>query len=332
MRNFSKILAGLALLVLLLIGADRVGRMFYESAMDSVIFTREELKEAEGTIETLLVGNSLIHWGMDPHIVEEKLDTICFNMGSSAQSIAGSYYIIKDQLEKNPVNRIFLALSVQLLLTDEEVTDARLPVWDRLMTNKVKLEYLLSEAEPKEWEQFLFYPCRVDNVLNFTQIERNVSYKKTELFKARQTFPGAKYTYYGKGFETRRRSFDGETVEHLWSYGIWDETRIKEKNVEYLNKIVDLCGEKNVELNFIVFPHAKEFADMQGDLSAMDQYLTEFCKKTKTGLYNYNYTAYEGVYEIFTEKHFQDQKHFNLRGSELFTEMLCDAYLEKEQE
>lgn len=316
-------------IMLFIILIDRIGHYLYESVGDNTYYTIDELKEMEGSIETLLLGTSLVQRGMDPSVISESLDTVCFNLASSAQPIAGSYYLLKDQISRNPIERVFMGVSVKSFVSDEDSksTTSKLRAFDLIRSPLIKLQFMTEIAETGEYERFLFFPARVEKVVGLSAILRNVKYRQTGDYKNRITYPGVSLKYYGTGFQSSVETYNGSQANKVIpETSVWAREKILDENVYYLEKIGEICRENNVELNIVVFPHVQDYAKKQGNLADMDEYLREFCGELGASLYNYNYTACSDIYDILPNAYFMDRKHLNTMGAKRMARVLCVDY------
>lgn len=331
MRSFRKIICRVIVLLVFGVVVSIGGRYIYESPRIPIVYVRKELKETKGTVDTLLLGTSLVHWGLDPSVISEELDAVCFNLATDIQPLSSSYYLLKDQIKNNPIKRVFIGTGVAGMQSDTNTAvGRRLTILDRILSPSVKLEYMFKEGEFKDFEQFLIYPTRVENVLDLEEIKRNVSYKQTEEFQNNISPSYAYWQYFGMGFQGHERVYDGKfSAEKLSEGSIWNRENIFEGSVNAIRNMAELCKENDVELNIVIFPHVYEYAKMQGDLSDMDAWFTEFCEELGIGLYDYNYTAYEGIYEILPDEYYYDKKHLNAKGAAAIAHLLCSDYKER---
>ncbi len=331
MRSFRKIVCRIAVLLAFVLIVNKVSRYMYESRTNPLIFVREELKETKGTVDTILLGTSLVAWGLDPAVISEELDAVCFNMGTESQPISGAYFLLKDQIKNNPIKRVFLGVGVTGMVQDNNtLVGRRLAILDRMFSPLVKTEYMLTDGTFRDFEQFFLYPTRVENRLNFQFVERNITYKQSEDFQNKVPPSYARWKYAGMGFKYNEQVYDGSfDAEKLRKNGIWDRDNIEERSVEYITKMAELCKKNDIDFNIVIFPHAYEYAKLQGDLSDMDAYFEEFCQELDVGLFDYNYTAYEGIYDILPDEYYWDRKHLNKDGAAAIARLLCSDYKEK---
>lgn len=174
-KNMIKVLSCIICVCVFLHGINQIGKFLYESARDNILLICEDLKEAEGTIETVLIGTSLMQVGMDARTLGEELDSTCFNLASSAQPVSGSYFLLKDVVKRNPVKRVFFGVGVNSFVTDskDRSTTAKVKALKLIQSYIGKACFLMATAKPEELETLIFCPARVKNTLDFSFINSN---------------------------------------------------------------------------------------------------------------------------------------------------------------
>lgn len=327
-KNIIKILASVLCVVIFLQGINELGKFFYESAKDNIHLTCADLKETEGTIDTLLLGTSLMQVGMDAVTLGEELDSTCFNLASPAQPISGSYVLLKDMIKRNPLKRVFWGGGVNSFVGDSKGRSltAKVKTLKLIQSYLGKAEFLLRTANADELEPLIFCPARVDNTLNFEYIKKNVKYKLSQDFKERIPYPTAEFHYYGMGTEGKEKSFSGKYNKKVPLENVWDRERLVESSLSYIRKMAELCRKNGVEFNIVIFPHAECLIPQQGDLADMDAFLEEFAEENGIGLYNYNVTMCPDIYELLPDTSYADVKHVNHTGALTMTHLLAEDY------
>lgn len=332
MRNVKKILPRILILVVFVAALNSGVRYLYEPPTRNGIYTVNEIKETKGEVETLVLGSSLAHWGVDGNLLGEMLDSLTLNLATSAQPLIGSYYFLKEQSQINPIQRVFLGLHATTMLRDNnKALDVRQWIFDRLVTPLGKLDYLVHTADFTELEQYLLYATRIDNLFNIDMVKENVTYKRGEDYQNNIPPEDEDMTYYGMGNENTDEVYDGSYDKEKVGKGeYWDRDNVLDISVEYLEKIALLCQERGIELNIFITPLTFEYASIIGDLDDLNQYFQEFCSAYGANLYDAG--QIENVYDLFSNEYFQDYKHLNRTGSELFTSMMGEWYLGLEAE
>lgn len=328
MRNFKKLLVRGILLLAFLFCFEQAVRFVYEPVGNNSIYTVKDLKTREGTLETLVLGTSLAHWGIDTNVLEKTIDSPSFNLATSAQPLDASYYLLKDQAKRNPLKRVFLGIHVTSLINENQGIQIKEGVYDRILSPVGKVEYLLRTAGWKELEQYLFYAARVDNVLTKDKAIRNITYKLSDEFKNGIPPEGQHLFYLGSGNENKSKVYKGTFKrKKLGRDATWKRSEVVESAETSLAKIGKFCEQKGIELNLVVMPMTWEFTKLMGDLDDFHAYLQEFCDENGANLFDFH--TYEGVYDgLFTNEDYQDKKHFNVEGAKKCARILGEWYLD----
>lgn len=326
MKNFKKIASRIAILIIFVVIFNSVIRFLYEPPTRNGIYTVKEIKETKGQVETLILGSSLAHWGVDGNMLEDELDSKTLNLATSAQPLSGSYYFLKEQSKINPIKRVFLGVHITSMQRDNnKALDVRQWIYDRLITPTGKLDYLVHSASLSEIEQYLFYATRLDNVLDFHKAKQYVAYKFSDNYKNNIPPKSNGFTYYGMGNENTEEEYDGSyNKTDVGQAEYWNRDNILESSSEYLDKIIQLCQERNLELNIFLTPLTYDYGSVVGDLGDLNQYFSEICSECGANFYD---PDQEGqMYELYPDEYFQDYKHLNRKGAEKFTSLMLEWY------
>ena len=215
----------------------------------------KELKKEGKQPDVVLVGDSRIYRSFVPEIFDRKFDGgghCTINTGSGSQSIQGSYYYLKDLLEKYPVEYAIIGLTYTAFLKEDSPSaQAEMVVFDRLETVGGKADYI-REAVPMEEIPYLFKCYRYRG--NFSEIPENLKMKLSqETRDGIDNRPGEHY----------------ENRGYVWSEGIfedggiglpspkptqWSEQEVEKEAFAWLDKIRMLCDKKGVKLIFVTGP------------------------------------------------------------------------------
>ena len=248
MRNFKKIIL---LCVIFFLFESVLG-----FALEPVTFQHylevELERKAEENIQPDLAffGNSRISTSFIPSIFIENIEDVelAFNGGTGSQSIAGTYYYLKDILEQHELKYAVVGIDYQTILKGERVLKRDLLVLERLKNPMIKAEFIADVFEPSEYIYFLKSFQYRNNVKD---IPKNVKTKFSEEYR-RGVYTGSGMVYENLGF-TRETSVFG-TMAGIYISQPWVEEKIDWKNMEYLDKIVEVCRKKGVQLFFVSTP------------------------------------------------------------------------------
>lgn len=315
MRSFRKIIFRAALLAAFVALFDKTVRFCYESWTSATAISKEERTALKGTLDTVYCGTSLVFHAFNPAKLDEDLGTSSFCLGTGGQPVKGTYYLLRETADENPIRRVYMALSISTL--KDELTDtAYLSASENFRTLRWKLRYLLSVGRENVTRAGLLYSTRLENYFKFDAVFRNVAHKLTS-----DELPDY---YAGRGFRQYTDIYQPTHGLDNPDGDRWDpelgEAQAQEESVEYLKKIGEFCREQGIELTFVFMPLTQNYINSAGDLDALDSLYRDIAEEAGATYYNFN--LYKERQEVFTNDKFKDWKHLNLDGSEAFCDLL----------
>lgn len=319
MQGVKKAIIRVFLVVAFMISLQGIVRFCYENWSSITIWSKKERKELEGTLDTLYCGTSIVYDGINPKIMDEKLGTNSFNLGSAGQPIIGSYYLLRETAEKNPVKKVYLSVPMPSLLKEEAYLHNYLSAFENLATLEWKLKYLSSVHEENVWTAALFYSTQVEYYLAPDQVKRNI---KKKLFSSE-----APAIYGGRGFRLSDKIFEGRKNKKNGSTNTWweesNEERLQEEALIYLDKMAKFCKENDMELILIGMPYSQIYIDGSGNIDGFHQFMQEKADALDVAFYDFIY--YKERQEIFTNDLFKDDHHLNTTGGNTFSQILAEV-------
>ena len=195
-------------------------------------------------------GNSRISTSFIPSVFSENIDGVelAFNCGTGSQGIAGTYYYLKDILEQYRLKYAVVGIDYQTILKEERVLMRDLLVLERLRNPLIKAEFIADVFEPSEYVYFL-KSFQYRN--NIKDIPQNLKIKFSKGYRE-GIYVGEGMVYEELGF-TRETSVFG-TKAGIYISQPWSEENIDWNKMAYLDKIVELCQRKDVQLFFVSTP------------------------------------------------------------------------------
>lgn len=319
MHNIRKIGIRILLIIVVVSLYQVLVEFVYRPYHEVVIQQNIERKEMDGTIETLLCGTSTAQRGFDPEVIDKELETVSFNIGTSLQPLDGAYHIIKDMAESNPVETVFLTMAPDSMMRDVVATKYKAYVYDRLSGAGSKARYLMDACDVAEWPYITMYSVRVEDYFDVKTIGENITTKK------QTDYDSGIYCnkfYRGQGLMTLNKKYKSkEEVKPVRSF---DRNTMVDKNVEYLDKIVEYCKNNKIEIIFIYAPLTEDELKSYIDFNQVHEYYEALAKDYGVEFWDFNY--YRDMENLFTNNMFQDRKHLNVKGAKLFSEELSNVY------
>ena len=326
MHNIKKALLGVLMTLGLIIGIQMAVRCCYEDWNLFKISVMRDRKETEGTIDTLYCGSSLAYWAYIPEYLDEKLGTSSFNLGSGAQPVMGTYYLIRDAVEKNPVKKIYYTISITELKKKNINTSSYLSAYEYISSWKWKLRYLAQIMDEEVWMSALFYSTQVEDYFDLKSVKQNLVNK----YLNKKENP----RYGGRGYRISKTQFEGSDKIKNSSNRTWvaeaGEDQLNEESFLYLQKIAEYCRNEGIELIWVIPPYPEDFIHAAGELDSFNEFLKEKAQEWDVQLYDF--TFYKNRESVFTNDKFKDYIHLNKYGAELFCEILAELEINKNPE
>lgn len=318
MRSFKKVVPRICAVLVFVIVFESAVRYAYEGWKTLTVVSKMERDELTGSLDTLFCGTSVVYRGLNPAIYDEKMGTSSFNLATASQPVKGTYYLIQEAAEENPIKEIYLGITLPTLKA-ERLDIRYVSAFENMRTWKWKIRYLLSLKSEPITTTALFYSTRVENYFKIDTVLTNLK------SKLRNKKPS---TYGKRGFRSTKAVYQGGKGSAKNSNGnYWDGARgaeqIEPETLEYLKKIAEFCKEKDIKLTFIVIPWTQDYIDGAGDLDDMNRVCQELADELDIDFYNF--LLYKERLTEFGNDKFKDLQHFNKSGGNTFTKLLTEV-------
>jgi len=262
----------------------------------------------ENSLDVVFLGSSHCYRSFVPKIFDERLGVNSFNLGSSSQSIFTSYFVLKEALEfQSPKIVVFEVFNGTFQVDENEAFVDLMYNYDYLKSQEVKWEVKASLSVNKNIEM-LFPAYRFNHNLNLFLENPGVNADKQE-----------NSIYSHKGY------VETDLPASYYKFSKVEKNEIEQKELvilqlKYFEKIIHLLNEKNIELILITQPMHPDAYARTKDLGQND-----FLDSIAT-LKNLRYHNFNGN-QTFTGDQYYDSHHFNKKGAEKFSHLVCDSLL-----
>ena len=252
----------------------------------------------ENEYDVMYFGSSNTYCSFNPLVVWEKTGVNSYVFATQQQPVWATYHYMIDALKTQDLD--LAVVDVLMFSKNDEYYDdgVNYTFCDNMPLSKNKIE--LIKASVPSGERFSL-ACR------FMKYHS----RWNELKQADFEYNRREMSDYSKGFYVLPTSFDGAEAQDLT--GVIEEAPLTEKNLNYLNKIIELCREKNVELMLVKTPS-------NATVEEKKYYNTveRIAKENDVAFVDYNMHYDEIGFDF--EKDFFDDSHLNVYGAEKFTE------------
>ena len=312
-----------AVLFAAMLAASELGLSYALEPVSYAKWFKDDLKaiEKDGqNADLVIVGGSRTFRSFVPSVLEEELGFDCvINGGSALQSLSGSYYQLKELTERFRPKYAVLAVTWNGL-TYGIGTQSNLIVLDRL-SGLNKLEFIKNGFTDDDRLFALLKSYRFRKNLTIEDLEEIHADKKTLAENGGEPFVKEGDIYSDTGFVYSYESIPQGNVP-VTHHGIYDWTEIHQDRVEYLEKIVALCKEKDIQLMLVSAPSTMmQIYNIDSYQPAVDYY-EEFA--AKNGLIYHNLNFLKDREELLPDTMFMDYNHLNGEGAEVLSKVYAE--------
>lgn len=257
--------------------------------------TYEKYREfsAAKQYDVIITGSSRAYRGYSPFIFDSA-GYNCFNLGTSAQSIKNTYFIIKHYL--NDYNCKLLIVDVFAGAFTKNQLESSSDLVENLNDPSAAYDVALHNKD-----------IRTLNIAALRYLTEN-----DQPYFSKQDYSGKGYSEKGDSLNKKQQQdfFSRKKVTHR-------KIEIDEEQVAYFTKIVDLCAEKNIKAVFVYSPVSYFY-----DYSIH----ADFIQKIKPAIEKERAAFYDlsKIGKMNTAYHFYDESHLNSAGVAIFNTVLIN--------
>lgn len=324
-------------IVLLIPPVVYIGNKYSASSTENLINTYNEKRFNEfyklplNSLDIVFLGSSHSYCTFDPEIFDKSLKTSSFQMGMPLQYMDSTYYTLLEIL--NYQTPKFVILEVYWDMIDDEFELNQAKTLFQVMRNKdlekdyIKKVFPLSQKVKYNTNIFKYqkdYFAYKNNELK-ERIEKNfnVAQKSKEKQQGIEKYRSRGYTYcdynmlpdeYDK--TNQFKNFDGKQWE------------IENSQKIYIQKIVDICRNNNIDIIFVTAPIANVSMEKIKNYNYIHDTIDKFAMKNNVKYVDYNIVNLNE--KILSNDNFRDDAHLNHSGVEIvdkhFIKWLKDNY------
>ncbi len=284
-----------------------------------------DLKEISGKIDTLIIGDSLPLYSVQPGIIDSHFNSCSFNASSPSQYMDETYYLLLDYIRKEEnLKKVYLWLDYYNFLKEAESGNriSAQIVYKRLRDPSVKLQYLKKFVNSDDAWEWIFQERNsiggISHIANTLKAKTSYEYRNyLPLSNPEFLLDGGTY-YYDKGY-VRTDSCDAEYVE-----GIHDMKNISNENLQWYKKIIELCLSNNIELYIFHTPLKKNLLNATANYDSFFNKVREIAESHNCRYYDFNF--YPDRDKMSDDTCFVNDSHLNYQGSLMFMDWLLETF------
>ncbi|MBQ7985870.1 MAG: hypothetical protein IJ304_01215 [Clostridia bacterium] len=256
----------------------------------------------ENEYDVMYFGSSNAYCSFNPLVVWEKTGVKSYVFATQQQPVWATYHYMVDALKTQDLD--LAVVDVLMFSKNDEYYDdgVNYTFCDNMPLSKNKLELVKASAPSGERFslacRFMKYHSRWNELK-----EADFAYNKREM------------SDYSKGFYVLPTCYDMAEAQDL--SGVLEEAPLTEKNLDYLNKIIELCKKEGVELMLVKTP-----SNATPDEKKYYNTVEKVAKENGVTFVDYNMHYDEIGFDFATD--FFDDSHLNVSGAEKFTEYFVE--------
>lgn len=322
-RNCKCFIEIIALILLLILGETVLEYLLIDDVGSFERVLLHEFYQNSKNIDYLYLGPSHVYCDIKPSALDVINGRNNFNLGTSAQPLIASYYLLKEADKNHDLECVYVDLFFPYLLGNNanwrEPDELRTSwyVMNQMKTSVNKLDWIFHSTSPRYVYLSLFPSIRnKDKILDFDYLAEQLRGKSQADYWNYNDCTA----YVDKGYyytESIAEEFYYTTTREEAG----DSLKLSEDAKEYLIKIIEYCKENDIELTLFANPVSDWFICRTG---GYDNYITQVKEiVSEYGLEYYDFNLCKEKYlDIGEHIYWRDDNHLNAYGAEIYTNFI----------
>ena len=260
-------------------------------------------EEPKNSLDVIFMGNSDVYRGISPITLWDEYGIASYNFVSSGQRMWTAYYMLEESLKYQKPKLIVLNMDSAFNESNSSESNYR-KAFDNMKFGTTKLKAITDPVYKNSESDILSYI--------FPIVRYHSRWEELTDKDFRKALKSEKFAYKGMDLITDIQPYNEE-----YKYMSRDHSKevIGEKCLKYLNKIINLCKEQNIELLLIEIPSAESWSK---DLSNKTE---DFAKEYNLEFIDMNLNASEFGFDWKTDTS-DGGDHLNVYGAEKVSKYL----------
>lgn len=262
------------------------------------------------SVDVVFIGQSHCFCSIDPNLLADEYGIESFMLATSAQTVPMSYYAAKEAIEFQHPKKIVMEVAYcanDFRTVEDGMTHA---FFDGMPNGKAKKEAIKDLIDKED---------RIYYYLNFGMYHTRWKDLTEDDYKSNLTM--------------KRGEYYSEDVFPNWDYPVVaadEKKNMPEEMERYMDLLVELCKEENVELILFCAPFGiqDDFDDRREDLKERQRifnYIEDYAKEKNVRYYNL-FNELDSIYEygLNDETDWKDSQHLNASGQKKLTRYMAE--------
>ena len=267
-----------------------------------------------GSVDTILSGSSHGYCAFNPNVLDEELGTSSYNLSGSLMTMQARAALLRRELDRNPVETVFIELSFNTLTRDRSLEGAEGDIYTlpRIGSLFGGIGYFFEAIRPGEYL----------NVCADT-LDRGLQSWKDLLRGEDPKIEPADRGLLRR--DSQDLSMTADEFNQLYNAVVIGEEAHPE-NKAYLCEMIELCQSRDIEVIFVTTPVSDWLLAEYSNLEPSHQWSLYYAQQY--GCQYLDFNLYRQRDALFPdETAFYDKAHLSETGSETFSRELADLYV-----
>lgn len=326
MQDFKKaLLSSLAFILLFIL----ISVIIIEPYVNSELYyynDKNRRAQLAGSIDYGIIGASHALTSLVPSIIDEKLDCNSYNLSGSLMTWNCRSAIVNEEINRNPLDTLILEISYNSMVLSEKETESNIYTFPRLNSVSSRLGFIIQNQSLSEFDQF--YADALNSGLTVWEgmLYKIYKSKGKDIVDIISTPYKRDLQYENKGFLARDKSditLNKDEASALFGKEQLD-VDFKDYNIQEMEKIINACNEKNIDVIIVVVPISDRFIWKYSGWDEFQAGIESIGAEYGCPVYDFN--LLKDRYDLFSdETTFSDETHLSKEGAEIFTNYFCDV-------
>lgn len=242
----GKLVGGIATVLLVLFGLDYL--------LYPCTFMRNDIHTVTTEAhQDIFLGTSHGKINIDPDVVSEETGRSAHNLCVGGEYAVDAYYLTKLMIETEKPERIIYEVDPGYFVTEKEVGNNYLLFYHEFPLSRAKLEYFQATMMECDFRTAIFPWYEYIFKYDLEKVWETVYQKWMHNYDV-SFLKGSTQEYHESGFierypvDTTQLSMENEALK------LFTRDSVKQQNMEYLERLIDLCRENDIEFVAVSTP------------------------------------------------------------------------------
>ena len=257
-------------------------------------------------LEVVFLGTSSTYRSNMPPVIDEVAGLRSYNLATPAQSFMASYYLLKEALKSNPVKHVVLHMNISRFQDDMTDHAYQFLAIENMRFSLDKLAFMSDGFTMEKYPDALLRCYRARSLLRLSTIRDNLTPRVVNP----EDYPAEVYPYLGKGYSFSANEQIPDEIS-VGYYAAFNPQKFVPENTEYLQKIIDLCKEKDIDLIFLARPRVAANILATGNYDEFHNYVQALADANQIPFWDFVYLRPDVL--TIEDTMFMDAYHPNYR-------------------